>query len=172
MHDRVYLFSIDPTLTKFDAIDLFFDAVDCSYAKTVFITDSDGMPEGTNAEGLTADEARKADGEYMRRLFDELGYEGEAPTIWAAYAKDQGADSLAGGWLVYLYGSAAGDERSYAINVRTGEKIVAGPNSFFYGTSMDDDGASPFWGSGNIYPGDKYPEAEQNLRLSIGWDVD
>ena len=57
--------------------------------------------------------------------------------------------------------------RSYAINQRTGEKIVAGPNSYFYGTSLDDDGATPFYGTDKTYPGDTFPEFEENLTLAI-----
>ena len=58
-------------------------------------------------------------------------------------------------------------KRSYAINQRTGEKIVAGPNSYFYGTSLDDDGATPFYGTDKTYPGDTFPEFEENLTLAI-----
>ena len=48
--------------------------------------------------------------------------------------------------------------------------MVAGPDSYFYGTSLDDDGAAPFYGTDKTYPGDKYPEFEQNMRLAIGED--
>ena len=124
--------------------------------------------EATNSEGLTVDEAAKIDGEYMDNLVAD--YEGDLFTKYDAYVKDQGADAYVGAWLIYYYGSAAGDQRSYAINQRTGEKIVAGPNSYFYGTSLDDDGATPFYGTDKTYPGDKYPEFEQNMRLAIGED--
>ena len=124
----------------------------------------------TNSEGLTVDEAVKADGEYMDKLVESGNYEGDIFTQYDAYVKDQGADAYCGAWLIYYYGSAAGDKRSYAINQRTGEKMVAGPNSYFYGTSLDDDGATPFYGTDKTYPGDKYPEFEQNMRLAIGED--
>lgn len=124
--------------------------------------------EATNSEGLTVDEAAKIDGEYMDNLVAD--YEGDLFTKYDAYVKDQGADAYVGAWLIYYYGSAAGDQRSYAINQRTGEKMVAGPNSYFYGTSLDDDGATPFYGTDKTYPGDKYPEFEQNMRLAIGED--
>lgn len=124
--------------------------------------------EATNSEGLTVEEAAKIDGEYMDNLVAD--YEGDLFTKYDAYVKDQGADAYVGAWLIYYYGSAAGDQRSYAINQRTGEKMVAGPNSYFYGTSLDDDGATPFYGTDKTYPGDKYPEFEQNMRLAIGED--
>lgn len=133
-------------------------------------TNKDGTPEATNSEGLTVDEATKADYDYMDSLV--ANYEGDLFTKYDAYVKDQGADAYSGAWLIYYYGSAAGDQRSYAINQRTGEKMVAGPDSFFYGTSLDDDGAEPFWGTDKTYPGDKYPEFEQNMRLATGFDVD
>lgn len=126
--------------------------------------------EATNSEGLTVEEAETADVEYMDKLVARGNYEGDIFTQYDAYVKDQGADAYDGAWLIYYYGSAAGDQRSYAINQRTGEKIVAGPDSYFYGTSLDDDGASPFYGTDKTYPGDKYPEFEQNMRLAIGED--
>ena len=125
--------------------------------------------EATNSEGLTVEEASQADYEYMEEEIYKY-YEGDIDTQIAAVKKDYGIDSICGAWLIYYYGSAAGDQRSYAINQRTGEKIVAGPNSYFYGTSLDDDGASPFYGTDKTYPGDKYPEFEQNMRLAIGED--
>lgn len=147
-----------------------------SETETEFIleteTAKDGTPEATNSEGLTVDEASTLDVDYIDNLVDELGYEGDLFTKYDAYVKDQGADELCGAWLIYYYGSAAGDQRSYAINQRTGEKMVAGPDSYFYGTSLDDDGATPFWGTDKTYPGDKYPEFEQNMRLATGFDVD
>lgn len=126
------------------------------------------VSEATNSEGLTVDEAVTADVEYIDELVKD--YDGDLFTKYDAYVKDQGADELCGAWLIYYYGSAAGDQRSYAINQRTGEKIIAGPDSYFYGTSLDDDGASPFYGTDKTYPGDKYPEFEQNMRLAIGED--
>lgn len=132
-------------------------------------TDS-GTTPNTNSEGLTADEASKLDVEYIDNLVAD--YEGDLFTKYDAYVNDQGADGLCGAWLVYYYGSVAGEQRSYAINQRTGEKMVAGPNAFFYGTSLNDDGAEPFWGTDKTYPGDKYPEFEQNMRLATGFDVD
>ena len=126
--------------------------------------------EATNSEGLTVDEAVTADVEYIDNLVASGNYEGDIFTQYDAYVKDQGADELCGAWLIYYYGSAAGDQRSYAINQRTGEKIVAGPDSYFYGTSLDDDGVAPFYGTDKTYPGDKYPEFEQNMRLAIGED--
>lgn len=128
-------------------------------------TAKDGTPEATNSEGLTVDEATKADYDYMDSLV--ANYEGDLFTKYDAYVKDQGADAYNGAWLIYYYGSAAGDQRSYAINQRTGEKMVAGPDSFFYGTSLDDDGATPFWGTDKIYPGDTFPEFEENMTLAI-----
>lgn len=132
-------------------------------------TTEGGTSEATNSEGLTVDEASQADYEYMEEEIYKY-YEGDIDTQMAAVKKDYGIDSLCGAWFIYYYGSAAGDQRSYAINQRTGEKMVAGPNSYFYGTSLDDDGATPFYGTDKTYPGDKYPEFEQNMRLAIGED--
>ena len=160
----------DEAITKSEAINLFIDAVETSYGNSMFVTNKDGTPEATNSEGLTVDEAIKADYDYMDELVKD--YEGDIFTKYDAYVKDQGADASNGAWLIYYYGSAAGDQRSYAINQRTGEKMVAGPDSFFYGTSLNDDGAEPFWGTDKTYPGDKYPEFEQNMRLATGFDVD
>lgn len=162
----------DEAITKSEAISLFIDAVETSYGNSMFATAKDGTPEVTNSEGLTVDEASTLDVDYIDNLVDELGYEGDLFTKYDAYVKDQGADELCGAWLIYYYGSAAGDQRSYAINQRTGEKMVAGPDSYFYGTSLDDDGATPFYGTDKTYPGDKYPEFEQNMRLATGFDVD
>ena len=160
----------DEAITKSEAITLFIDAVDTAYANSMFITASEGTSEATNSEGLTVDEAVTADVEYMDKLVESGNYEGDIFTQYDAYVKDQGADAYDGAWLIYYYGSAAGDQRSYAINQRTGEKMVAGPDSYFYGTSLDDDGAEPFYGTDKTYPGDKYPEFEQNMRLAIGED--
>lgn len=160
----------DEAITKSEAISLFIDAVETSYGNSMFATNKDGAPEATNFEGLTVEEALDADYDYMSKLVED--YEGDIFEKRKAYVKDQGADAYDGAWLIYYYGSAAGDQRSYAINQRTGEKMVAGPDSFFYGTSLDDDGAEPFWGTDKTYPGDKYPEFEQNMRLAIGFDVD
>lgn len=157
----------DEAITKSEAINLFIDAVETSYGNSMFATAKDGTPEATNSEGLTVDEASALDVDYIDNLVDELGYEGDLFTKYDAYVKDQGADELCGAWLIYYYGSAAGDQRSYAINQRTGEKMVAGPDSFFYGTSLDDDGAAPFWGTDKIYPGDTFPEFEENMTLAI-----
>ena len=129
-------------------------------------TTEGGTSEATNSEGLTVDEASQADYEYMEEEIYKY-YEGEIDTQMAAVKKDYGIDSLCGAWFIYYYGSAAGDQRSYAINQRTGEKIVAGPNSYFYGTSLDDDGATPFYGTDKTYPGDTFPEFEENLTLAI-----
>lgn len=160
----------DEAITKSEAVTLFIDAVDTAYANSMFATASEGTVEATNSEGLTVEEAETADVEYMDKLVESGNYEGDIFTQYDAYVKDQGADAYDGAWLIYYYGSAAGDQRSYAINQRTGEKIVAGPDSYFYGTSLDDDGASPFYGTDKTYPGDKYPEFEQNMRLAIGED--
>ena len=122
--------------------------------------------EATNSEGLTVEEASQADYEYMEEEIYKY-YEGDIDTQIAAVKKDYGIDSLCGAWFIYYYGSAAGDQRSYAINQRTGEKIVAGPNSYFYGTSLDDDGATPFYGTDKTYPGDTFPEFEENMTLAI-----
>lgn len=129
-------------------------------------TTEGGTSEATNSEGLTVDEASQADYEYMEEEIYKY-YEGDIDTQMAAVKKDYGIDSLCGAWFIYCYGSAAGDQRSYAINQRTGEKIVAGPNSYFYGTSLDDDGATPFYGTDKTYPGDTFPEFEENLTLAI-----
>lgn len=129
-------------------------------------TTEGGTSEATNSEGLTVDEASQADYEYMEEEIYKY-YEGDIDTQMAAVKKDYGIDSLCGVWFIYYYGSAAGDQRSYAINQRTGEKIVAGPNSYFYGTSLDDDGATPFYGTDKTYPGDTFPEFEENLTLAI-----
>lgn len=157
----------DEAITKSEAINLFIDAVETSYGNSMFATAKDGTPEATNSEGLTVDEATALDVDYIDNIVDELGYEGDIFTKYDAYVKDQGADELCGAWLIYYYGSAAGDQRSYAINQRTGEKMVAGPDSFFYGTSLDDDGATPFYGTDKIYPGDTFPEFEENMTLAI-----
>lgn len=122
--------------------------------------------EATNSEGLTVEEASQADYEYMEEEIYKY-YEGDIDTQIAAVKKDYGIDSICGAWFIYYYGSAAGDQRSYAINQRTGEKIVAGPYSYFYGSSLDDDGVTPFWGTDKTYPGDKYPEFEENMTLAI-----
>ena len=129
-------------------------------------TTEGGTSEATNSEGLTVDEASQADYEYMEEEIYKY-YEGDIDTQMAAVKKDYGIDSLCGAWFIHYYGSAAGDQRSYAINQRTGEKIVAGPNSYFYGTSLDDDGATPFYGTDKTYPGDTFPEFEENLTLAI-----
>lgn len=155
----------DEAITKSEAINLFIDAVETSYGNSMFATAKDGTPEATNSEGLTVDEATKADYDYMDSLV--ANYEGDLFTKYDAYVKDQGADAYNGAWLIYYYGSAAGDQRSYAINQRTGEKMVAGPDSFFYGTSLNDDGAAPFWGTDKTYPGDTFPEFEENMTLAI-----
>ena len=155
----------DEAITKSEAVTLFIDAVDTAYANSMFVTASEATSEATNSEGLTVDEAAKIDGEYMDNLVAD--YEGDLFTKYDAYVKDQGADAYVGAWLIYYYGSAAGDQRSYAINQRTGEKMVAGPNSYFYGTSLDDDGATPFYGTDKTYPGDTFPEFEENMTLAI-----
>lgn len=129
-------------------------------------TTEGGTSEATNSEGLTVDEASQADYEYMEEEIYKY-YEGDIDTQMAAVKKDYGIDSLCGAWFIYYYGSAAGDQRSYAINQRTGEKMVAGPNSYFYGTSLDDDGATPFYGTDKTYLGDTFPEFEENLTLAI-----
>ena len=123
--------------------------------------------EATNSEGLTVDEAVTADVEYMDKLVESGNYEGDIFTQYDAYVKDQGADAYDGAWLIYYYGSAAGDQRSYAINQRTGEKMVAGPYSYFYGSSELEDGSEPFWGTDKTYPGDEFPEFEENMTLAI-----
>lgn len=155
----------DEAITKSDAINIFIDATEVYYGNSMFATNKDGAPEATNSEGLTADEASKLDVEYIDNLVAD--YEGDLFTKYDAYVEEQGADDLVGAWLVYYYGSAAGDQRSYAINQRTGEKMVAGPNSFFYGTSLNDDDATPFWGTDKTYPGDTFPEFEENMTLAI-----
>lgn len=157
----------DEGLTKADAIDLFIDAAETYYANSMFATAKAGTPEPTNSEGLTVDEVSALDVDYIDNLVDELGYEGDIFTKYDAYVKDQGADELCGAWLIYYYGSAAGDKRSYAINQRTGEKMVAGPYSYFYGSSAGEDGSSPFWGTDKTYPGDEFPEFEENMTLAI-----
>lgn len=123
--------------------------------------------EATNSEGLTVEEALDADVEYMDKLVASGNYEGDIFTQYDAYVKDQGADAYDGAWLIYYYGSAAGDKRSYAINQRTGEKMVAGPYSYFYGSSELEDGSEPFWGTDKTYPGDEFPEFEENMTLAI-----
>lgn len=162
----------DEAITKSEAINLFIDAVETSYGNSMFATAKDGTPEATNSEGLTVDEAIDADNDYLDSILEGIEGNGDEFTKLDAWAKSQGADAYNGAWLIYYYGSAAGDQRSYAINQRTGEKIVAGPDSYFYGTSLNDDGAEPFYGTDKTYPGDKYPEFEQNMRLATGFDVD
>ncbi|MGO5230788.1 hypothetical protein ACTQ1U_07025 [Thermoguttaceae bacterium LCP21S3_D4] len=162
----------DEAITKSEAINLFIDAVETSYGNSLFVTNKDGTPEATNSEGLTVEEALDADNDYLDSVLEGIEGNGDEFTKLDDWAKSQGADASNGAWLIYYYGSAAGDQRSYAINQRTGEKMVAGPDSFFYGTSLNDDGAEPFWGTDKTYPGDKYPEFEQNMRLATGFDVD
>lgn len=160
----------DEAITKSEAVTLFIDAVDTAYANSMFVTASEGTSEATNSEGLTVDEASQADNDYLDSVLEGIEGNEDEFTKLDKWVQDQGADAYIGAWLIYYYGSAAGDQRSYAINQRTGEKIVAGPNSYFYGTSLDDDGATPFYGTDKTYPGDKYPEFEQNMRLAIGED--
>lgn len=160
----------DEAITKSDAITLFIDATETAYANSMFTTASEGTSEATNSEGLTVDEASQADNDYLDSVLEGIEGNEDEFTKLDKWVKDQGADAYVGAWLIYYYGSAAGDQRSYAINQRTGEKMVAGPNSYFYGTSLDDDGATPFYGTDKTYPGDKYPEFEQNMRLAIGED--
>ena len=162
----------DEAITKSEAINLFIDAVETSYGNAMFVTNKDGTPEATNSEGLTVDEAIDADNDYLDSILEGIEGNEDEFTKLDAWVKSQGADELCGAWLIYYYGSAAGDQRSYAINQRTGEKMVAGPDSYFYGTSLNDDGAEPFYGTDKTYPGDKYPEFEQNMRLATGFDVD
>lgn len=123
--------------------------------------------EATNSEGLTVDEASQADNDYLDSVLEGIEGNEDEFTKLDKWVQDQGADAYIGAWLIYYYGSAAGDQRSYAINQRTGEKIVAGPNSYFYGTSLDDDGATPFYGTDKTYPGDTFPEFEENMTLAI-----
>ena len=158
-------------LTKADAIDLIMQAASSMNVFYEFCTYRSGkIITTTNPENASIDLLIHLDCEYLDDLAAD--YKGDWPTKLEAYVKDQGADAYNGAWLIYYYGSAAGDQRSYAINQRTGEKMVAGPDSFFYGTSLNDDGAEPFWGTDKTYPGDKYPEFEQNMRLATGFDVD
>ena len=142
-----------------------------SETETEFIleteTAKDGTPEATNSEGLTVDEAIDADNDYIDSVLEGIEGNEDEFTKLDAWVKSQGADELCGAWLIYYYGSAAGDKRSYAINQRTGEKIVAGPDSYFYGTSLDDNEATPFYGTDKTYPGDTFPEFEENLTLAI-----
>ena len=160
----------DEAITKSEAINLFIDAVEASYGNSMFATAKDGTPEATNSEGLTVDEALDADNEYLDSVLEGIEGNGDEFTKLDDWAKSQGADAYNGAWLIYYYGSAAGDQRSYAINQRTGEKMVAGPDSYFYGSNELEDGSEPFWGTDKTYPGDKYPEFEQNMRLAIGED--
>ena len=127
----------------------------------------EGTSEATNSEGLTVDEASQADNDYLDSVLEGIEGNEDEFTKLDKWVQDQGADAYIGAWLIYYYGSAAGDQRSYAINQRTGEKIVAGPNSYFYGTSLDDDGATPFYGTDKTYPGDEFPEFEENMTLAI-----
>ena len=127
---------------------------------TEILASDDGIP-ATN-EGLTALEAIQADGEYL----DSLGlYSVEQ---WKEYAASQGADNLECGWLIYYYGHGAGNQRSYAINIRTGERVVAGPNTYLYGSDTDRNNSSKFYGGHETLPGEKSPEYEVNLHISIG----
>lgn len=162
----------DEAITKSDAINIFIDATEVYYGNSMYTTNKDGAPEATNSEGLTVEEALDADNDYLDSVLEGIEGNEDEFTKLDEWAKSQGADAYNGAWLIYYYGSAAGEQRSYAINQRTGEKMVAGPNAFFYGTSLNDDGAEPFWGTDKTYPGDKYPEFEQNMRLATGFDVD
>ena len=157
----------DEAITKSEAITLFIDAVDTAYANSMFATPSEGTVEATNSEGLTVEEASQADNDYLDSVLEGIEGNEDEFTKLDKWVQDQGADAYIGAWLIYYYGSAAGDQRSYAINQRTGEKIVAGPNSYFYGTSLDDDGATPFYGTDKTYPGDTFPEFEENMTLAI-----
>lgn len=133
---------------------------------TELTASDDGIPETTNSEGLTAREAMKISGDYVR----SQGYNTDT---WTEYALSQGADKTDGEWWIYYYGGATNKtERSYAINQRTGEKIVAGPYTYFYG-SFGEDGAAPFLGGDKVFPGDEKPEFEHNMELLaidlLGW---
>ena len=126
------------------------------------ITASDGTPAAVNNEGLTVQEALEADGKYI----DDLGY--YTAEDWNAYAQSQGADLTMGAWFIYYAGQAAGDQPSYAVNQRTGERKVCGPGVYLYGDA-NSYGSDEFWGNGYYtFPGDKYTEAEMNQRRSIG----
>lgn len=157
----------DEAITKSDAINIFIDATEVYYGNSMYTTNKDGAPEATNSEGLTVEEALDADNDYLDSVLEGIEGNEDEFTKLDEWAKSQGADASNGAWLIYYYGSAAGDQRSYAINQRTGEKMVAGPNSFFYGTSLEDDGAEPFWGTDKTYPGDTFPEFEENMTLAI-----
>ena len=126
------------------------------------ITASDGTPEATNSEGLTTIEISRADGEYV----ESLGFLNELD--WIAEAQAHGADTVSNAWWIYWAGQGAGDQPSYAINQRTGQRIEAGPNSFLYGTSLDDEYCEPFYGSEYTFPGDRYCEWQMNLKRSNG----
>lgn len=155
----------DDAITKSDAIQLLMDAILSYYQHTGYLNASQGTTLGVNSEGLTVDEALHLDNEYARSVVgSDLIEDADA------YARSQGADEMYCAWLVYYYGSAAGDQRSYAINMRTGEKIIAGPNTFFYGTSMDNNGATPFFGSGAMmeYKGELYSEYFLNMSFATG----
>ena len=158
-------------LTKADAIDLIMKVADTMNTFYGYCTCRSGrLIPTTNPEDASVEYESYWDCEYMDDLVEVLGYEGDIFTRYDAYVKDQGADALSGAWLIYYYTQAAGDQRSYAINQRTGEKMVAGPYSYFYGSPALEDGSEPFWGTDKTYPGDKYPEFEQNMRLAIGED--
>ena len=131
-----------------------------SETETEFILETETAKDGT-------DEAIDADNDYIDSVLEGIEGNEDEFTKLDAWVKSQGADELCGAWLIYYYGSAAGDKRSYAINQRTGEKIVAGPDSYFYGTSLDDNEATPFYGTDKTYPGDTFPEFEENLTLAI-----
>lgn len=133
----------------------------------VIETTEHGTSEPTNSEGLTVEEALDADNDYLDSVLEGIEGNEDEFTKLDKWAESQGADAYNGAWLIYYYGSAAGDKRSYAINQRTGEKMVAGPYSYFYGTSLNDDGAEPFWGTDKTYPGDTFPEFEENMTLAI-----
>lgn len=160
--------SWDEAITKSEAINLFIDAADFYYANTLFTTSSDGsQTEAKNSEGMTIDEEIDADVDYMKAIIDDMDMDGDYFTKKKEYVKSKGADQSNGAWLIYYYKSGAGNKRSYAINQRTGEKIVAGPYSYFYGSKDEFDGSQPFYGSDKTYPGDEFPEFEENMTLAI-----
>ena len=130
---------------------------------TEFTTSSEGTHiEGVNSEDLTVKEVTALDNQYVRDKYNN----------WPAfeeYAASKGADDTMGIWMIYYYGYGAGDQRSYAYNERTGETIIAGPNTYFYG-GPGQNGEQAFYGGDLPLPGEEHSEYIMNQLLKISSD--
>jgi hypothetical protein len=109
--------------------------------------DTDGGTDYANHLEQTwiKEEAYKQAGCSSNSEFVETYAPGQGTSeAWRAYALQNGADTTVGSWWVYYNTQAAGDEKSYAINQQTGEKMEAGPFTFF-------PNGGEFWGYGDEY---------------------